>query len=319
MRPKPLNFIVLKDEGKVGGGQPVSPLRTESHKRQAQHKSHKASLQSWVDKPSQHGKRHQEGDSSDSNTVTTSDTDGSSNVSHLPMVDRDLTIVNYFKPDSPALPTITSFAHFTRNIPESLKSPSAEGRDRLIRHGQAAFRGNDFDSATVLFEASAKVEEALAARSNRHSHQSLLSGARSLHLFCSAALNSRTAEETRLVARRVYETRLELLGALHVDTIDSFRLLGLAYMKEKDWDSAVWCLGQVDLAARAVFGHSHEIVATVCGALARLYTELGQKSDAKRSYENACAACLQLGLEDLLDEYLDDMYDLGMSETRFGI
>lgn len=183
--------------------------------------------------------------------------------------------------------------------------------EQQLAHGVAAMQASKFQSAVAFFER-ASDETNGVPRGERIP----LRRARALHLVSLAASQLKDLDLAHNAAQESYLIRLQSYGPLHIDTIASFSNLGYIYIELNEVGKAAWCLAQVLKALRAVFGYEHESVGTTATTLAAIYLRLERPEQAKRCYLYALETYRALGWDKTRDGLEEELYKLGLSETR---
>jgi tetratricopeptide (TPR) repeat protein len=162
--------------------------------------------------------------------------------------------------------------HLQRDHPETAESFSNLGIARMNE--------KDFDAACRSFTTAAEI----FGRSH-------LGAAKNNNLLGRAACQANRLNLAMESLEMSFALRLQVLGPLHVDTVETFNNIAGVYYKQHNNLEAARCYREVLALQQAIFGRNHPSVAETARALARTCVRLGLKEEAQGLYSLALSTC----------------------------
>jgi tetratricopeptide (TPR) repeat protein len=146
--------------------------------------------------------------------------------------------------------------------------------------GIAQMNGNDVDAACQSFTTAAV-----------KFGQSHLGAAKNYNLLGRAACHAKRLDLAMESLEMSFTLRLQVLGPLHVDTVDTFNNIASVYFKQHNNLEAARCYREVLTLRQAIFGLNHPSVAVTARDLARTCIRLDLKEEAQELYSLAMSTC----------------------------
>jgi tetratricopeptide (TPR) repeat protein len=146
--------------------------------------------------------------------------------------------------------------------------------------GIAQMNGNDIDAACRSFTTAAV-----------KFGQSHLGAAKNYNLLGRAACQAKRLDLAMESFEMSFALRLQVLGPLHVDTVDTFNNIAGVYFKQHNNLEAARCYREVLTLRQAIFGLHHPSIAVTARDLARTCIRLDLKEEAQELYSLAMSTC----------------------------
>jgi tetratricopeptide (TPR) repeat protein len=177
--------------------------------------------------------------------------------------------------------TLSSEVDFWEKVSQDrLQHDHPETAESFSNLGIAQMNGKDVDAACRSFTTAAAIFG-----------QSHLGAAKNYNLLGRAACQANRLDLAMESLEISFTLRLQVLGPLHVDTVDTFNNIAGVYYKQHNNLEAARCYREVLTLRQAIFGAQHPSVAVTARALARTCVRLGLKEEAQGLYSLAISTC----------------------------
>jgi tetratricopeptide (TPR) repeat protein len=160
-------------------------------------------------------------------------------------------------------------------------SQDHETAESFSNLGIAQMNGNDVDAACRSFTTAAV----------KFGQQSHLGAAKNYNLLGCAACQANRLDLAMESLEMSFTLRLQVLGPLHVDTVDTFNNIAGVHYKQHNNFEAARCYREVLTLRQAIFGLNHPSIAVTARDLARTCIRLDLKEEAQQLYSLAMSIC----------------------------
>jgi tetratricopeptide (TPR) repeat protein len=221
-------------------------------------------------------------------TDTTEKSDTLDDVSEVSWDDDDSTsngkamdkLTSIHTESSSAEGTLSEVDFWEKVSQDRLQNDHPETAESFSNLGIAQMNGNDADAACQSFTT--------AAVKFGKSH---LGAAKNYNLLGRAACQAKRLDLAMESLEISFTLRLQVLGPLHVDTVDTFNNIAGVYYKQHNNLEAARCYREVLTLRQAIFGLNHPSVAVTARDLARTCIRLDLKEEAQELYSLAMSTC----------------------------
>ena len=173
----------------------------------------------------------------------------------------------------------------------SVHRQTAEG---LMYLGSAHLRCKEYAEATSVFKSARQIFQRLYG--DKH-----LAVAKALDRIglasCRQSRSDETLDAAAVALNRAFSIRFEVLGARHVDTVDTLNNLAGVHLRKGDLREAKQAYYEVLTVRKAIFGEEHPSVAITSHSLANVYLKLSKPNQASRYYGRALTIYRDLQLK----------------------
>jgi tetratricopeptide (TPR) repeat protein len=163
---------------------------------------------------------------------------------------------------------------------DRLQHDHPETAESFSNLGIAQMNGGDIDAACDSFTTAAVIFG-----------ESHLGAAKNYNLLGRAACQINRLDLAMEALEMSFTLRLQVLGPLHVDTVDTFNNIAGVYYKQHNNLEAARCYREVLTLRQAIFGLNHSSVGVTRRALARTCIRLDLKEEAQGLYSLALSTC----------------------------
>jgi tetratricopeptide (TPR) repeat protein len=185
-------------------------------------------------------------------------------------------IIHHRRIPSPKL----TFGKKCHRSQDHLQDDHPDTADSFSNLGIAQMNGNDVDAACRSFTTAAV-----------KFGQSHLGAAKNYNLLGRAACQAKRLDLAMESLEMSFTLRLQVLGPLHVDTVDTFNNIAAVYYKQHNNLEAARCYREVLTLRQAIFGLNHPSIAVTARDLARTCIRLDLKEEAQELYSLAMSTC----------------------------
>jgi tetratricopeptide (TPR) repeat protein len=176
--------------------------------------------------------------------------------------------------------TLSEVDFWEKMSQDHLQDDHPDTADSFSNLGIAQMNGNDVDAACRSFTTAAV-----------KFGQSHLGAAKNYNLLGRAACQAKRLDLAMESLEMSFTLRLQVLGPLHVDTVDTFNNIAALYYKQHNNLEAARCYREVLTLRQAIFGLNHPSIAVTARDLARTCIRLDLKEEAQELYSLAMSTC----------------------------